>query len=81
MTIAIIGRIVSSVTSLKITTEKDVIRSHNLNYFYLCFAGYGCLIRYSKVAPSDAGVVHGFVGGRSLGGGFGSSGGGGDGGG
>ena len=43
--------------------------------------GFGCLIRYRKVVPSDAGVVHGFVGGRSLGGGFGHSGGGGDGGG
>ena len=42
--------------------------------------GFVFFIRYSKVAPTDDGV-HGFVGDKSLGGGFGRSGGGGDGGG
>ncbi|XVF08165.1 hypothetical protein REPUB_Repub06bG0202600 [Reevesia pubescens] len=46
--------------------------------------GFGCLVRYGKVSPSDATAgVHGFVGGGGFGrtGGGGGSGGGGDGGG
>ncbi|XVE61952.1 hypothetical protein DITRI_Ditri06bG0079700 [Diplodiscus trichospermus] len=42
--------------------------------------GFGCLVRYGKVAPTNGGV-HGFVGGTHLGDGFGRSSGRGDGGG